>query len=94
MTKPIIAAFTVGINSDGTLFTEPLPEGENIQRVATTYDIYQCSQQLAKDVEEHLLAERVAQAVAAALKPIEEPGTAEKLRNALLERELKFPPQH
>ena len=66
---PIQAAYTVGIRIDGTVFTEILEPSENIQRKATTFDIYQTSKELVSDIESHLLADRVSRTVLAALQP-------------------------
>jgi hypothetical protein len=54
---------------DGTIFTEILEPSENIQRKATTFDIYQTSKELVSDIESHLLADRVSRAVLDALQP-------------------------
>ena len=66
-TPKIQAAYTVVIKADGTLGT--IPVTENATRSATTYDIYQTSKQLVSEIDDFLLAERVAKAVVDALQP-------------------------
>ena len=63
----IQAAYSVLIRLDGSLETLPVTEG--VVRTATTYDIYQTSKQLASEIEDYLLVDRVAKAVVDALKP-------------------------
>jgi hypothetical protein len=64
----IQAAYTVVIKLDGTLETIPVNEG--VMRSATTYDIYQTSKQLVSEIDDFLLADRVAKAVVDALQPV------------------------
>ena len=63
----IQAGYSVIIKADGTL--ETMPVTENATRTATTYDIYQTSKQLVSEIDDLLLAERVAKAVVEALQP-------------------------
>jgi len=67
-TPKIQAAYSGVIKLDGTLETIPVTEG--VGRVATTYDIYQTSKQLVSEIDDFLLAERVAKAVVDALQPV------------------------
>jgi hypothetical protein len=67
-TPKIQAAYSVIMKSDGTLETVPLTE--NVTRTASTYDIYQTSKQLVSEIDDFLLAERVAKAVVEALQPV------------------------
>ena len=67
-TPQIQAAYSVIIKADGTL--ETLPVTENVTRTATTYDIYQTSKQLVSEIDDFLLADRVAKAVVNALQPV------------------------
>lgn len=64
----IQAAYSVVIKADGTLETIPVTEG--VMRTATTYDIYQTSKQLVSEIDDFLLADRVAKAVVDALQPV------------------------
>ena len=67
-TPKIQAAYTVVIKADGTLETIPVTDG--VSRTATTYDIYQTSKQLVSEIDDFLLADRVAKAVVEALQPV------------------------
>jgi hypothetical protein len=67
-TPQIQAAYSVVIKADGTLETIPVTEG--VGRIASTYDIYQTSKQLVSEIDDFLLAERVAKAVVEALQPV------------------------
>ena len=67
-TPQIQAAYSVVIKADGTLETIPVTEG--VGRIASTYDIYQTSKQLVSEIDDFLLAERVAKAVVDALQPV------------------------
>jgi len=67
--KPVQAAYTVGIKSDGTIFTEILEPNDAIQRKATNFDIYQTSKELVSNIESQLLSDRIVHAVVKALQP-------------------------
>lgn len=67
-TPKIQAAYTVVVKIDGTLETIPVTEG--VMRIASTYDIYQTSKQLVSEIDDFLLADRVAKAVVDALQPV------------------------
>ena len=80
--KPIQAAYTVGIKSDGTIFTEMLEPSDAIQRKATTFDIYQTSKELVSDIESQLLSDRIVRDVVRALQPKNE---TEEIRARVLD---------
>ena len=66
--KPDVqASYVVAINLDGSLTTQAVTVG--VARKATTYDIYQTSKQLASEIEELLLADRIAKQIVEALQP-------------------------
>jgi hypothetical protein len=67
-TPKIQAAYSVVLKADGSLETIPVTEG--VGRIASTYDIYQTSKQLVSEIDDFLLAERVAKAVVDALQPV------------------------
>ena len=79
------ASFVVSINNDGSLTTQAVTVG--VSRKATTYDIYQASKQLASEIEEMLLADRIAKHLLAAMQP-EDPAKeqSKKISEALSER--------
>jgi len=82
-----LAKYTVTINEDGSISTSPEEAGEEVTRRATTFDIYQSSKELVSEIEQLLLADRVAKAVAAHLQPVD--ATAEiksKIIDALSDR--------
>lgn len=62
-----IAAFTVVMNEDGSLST--YIHDEDVQRKATTYDIFSWCKELVSDIESQMLASRIANAVSAKLQP-------------------------
>ena len=65
------AKYTVTINDDGSINTESMEVAEGILRQATTFDIYQTSKELVSEIEQRLLADRVANAVARLLQPVD-----------------------
>jgi len=88
----VVAGYTVLIELDGTITTHALPADEQIQRQATTMDIYSTSKELATNVETFLLADRVAQAVVQALQPVNPSSEMkEKIREALSDRGIETP---
>ena len=90
--KPIQAAYTVIIRSDGTIVTDIVEPNEGVQRKATTFDIYQTSRELVSDIESQLLADRVARTVIANLQPKDNVAEfKEKLKNALSDRGIDTP---
>lgn len=93
MDKPVIAAYTVGINLDGSIFTDVAEVSDTVQRRATPFDIYQTSKELVSDIEAQLLADRIAQKVSAALEPKSPTDFRQKLLEALSDRGIDTPKQ-
>jgi acyl-CoA hydrolase len=90
--KKVQLAYTVGINLDGSIFTEPVPASENVQRQATTFDIYQTSKELVSDIEAQLLADRVAKLVVANMQPKDAASEIKaKIIDALSDRGIDTP---
>jgi hypothetical protein len=90
--KPIQAAYTVIIKSDGTIATELLEANEGIQRKATTFDIYQTSKELVSDIESQLMADRVVRAVVEALQPKDDAAEIRtRVLDALNDRNIEKP---
>jgi galactitol-specific phosphotransferase system IIB component len=88
----VTAGYTVFLELDGTITTHALPADEQIERQATTMDIYATSKELANNVETFLLADRVAQAVVQALQPVNPSSEMkEKIREALSDRGIETP---
>jgi hypothetical protein len=78
--------FLVLVNDNGTVNTTfDIPEKIEAVRQATNFDVYQTCKQIATEVDNQLLAEKVATYVAATLMP-QEPLTSDKVKEALKER--------
>jgi hypothetical protein len=89
--KEIETLFLVAVNTDGT-FTAMLEHPETLpefQRPATSFDVYQTSQQIVKEIDSQILVERLAGAMAALFMPPQEPTVAEKVSEKLKERKVK-----
>jgi hypothetical protein len=63
------SAFTVVINPDGSFLTQPAEAGEYVELTATTFDIYRACKEISTEIENQILADRVAKTVIAALQP-------------------------
>lgn len=86
------AAYIVTINSDGSISTESVGLDKGVERVASTFDIYQTSKELVSEIEQQLLADRVARRVVTALQPRDESAeTRAKILDALNERKKEAP---
>lgn len=88
--------FVTVVNEDGTLQTFLLKEGEpftiEVTRTATTYDVYNASKLTAEDIDQQLLADRVAKTVLAHLQPKDAAKEIkEKIINALSDRGIDTP---
>ena len=84
------AKYIVTINDDGTLATESVEAGEGITRQATTFDIYQTSKELVSEIEQLLLADRIAKSVAQLLQPVDPSAEIKsKIIDALSDRGIK-----
>jgi len=85
--KAVLFAYSIGVHTDGTITTHFIPAAEDIERTANRYDVYVTSKELIADIENQLLADRVARAVAAQLAPKDEgKELREGLINALRDR--------
>jgi hypothetical protein len=85
--KDVLFAYSIGVHKDGTITTHFIPAAEDIERTANRYDVYVTSKELIADIENQLLADRVARAVAAQLAPKDEgKELREGLINALRDR--------
>lgn len=84
------AQYTVTINDDGSVTTKSTPIEDGISRQATTFDIYQTSKELVSEIENRLLADRIAASVAARLNP-QEPTYTDKIKDALNDRGIETP---
>ena len=86
------AKYTVTINDDGSINTESMEIAEGIMRQATTFDIYQTSKELVSEIEQRLLADRVANAVARFLQPVDPSAEIKsKIIDALSDRGIDTP---
>ncbi len=84
------AKYIVTINDDGSINTESMEIAEGIMRQATTFDIYQTSKELVSEIEQRLLADRVANAVARLLQPVDPSAEIKsKIIDALSDRGIK-----
>lgn len=85
MAEDLQASYVVEINKDGSITTQPVTVG--VARKATTYDIYQTSKQLFSEIEEILLADRIAKHLIAAMQPADpSEEQRKKIAEALSER--------
>jgi hypothetical protein len=84
------ARYVVTIQDDGTIATESAEVSEDILRQASTFDIYQTSKELVSEIEQRLLADRVANAVARLLQPVDPSAEIKsKIIDALSDRGIK-----
>lgn len=85
MSEELQASYVVEINKDGSITTQPVTVG--VARKATTYDIYQTSKQLSSEIEELLLADRIAKHLIVAMQPADpSEEQRKKIAEALSER--------
>jgi len=95
-TEKYNTGYVTVINEDGTLQTFLLKADEpltiEVKRTATTYDVYNASKITTEDIEQQLLADRVARTVLANLQPKD---AAEEIKskiiNALSDRGIDTP---
>ena len=86
------AAYIVTINDDGTITTESVGIDKGVERVATTFDIYQSSKELVSEIDNQLLADRIAKAVSFYMQPRDPSAeTRAKIIDALNERKQEAP---
>ena len=88
----VVAAFTVLLNEDGSIATKPVEPSDTVARNATTFDIYQASKELVSEIENQLLAERIAKLVIANIQPIDPSAEIKsKIIDALSDRGITPP---
>ena len=86
------AAYIVTINDDGTITTESVGIDKGVERVATTFDIYQSSKELVSEIDNQLLADRIARAISTIFQPKDPSAeTRAKIIDALNERKQEAP---
>lgn len=90
------AAYVVVLNANGTLNTTLVKPGSpiffEVERPATTYDVFVTSKELVHEIETSLLADRVAATVLKSLQPKDSTAeTAEKIKEALSDRGIETP---
>ena len=85
-----VASFTVIMNEDGSISTKI--HEEDVQRKASIYDVFTCCKELVSNIEDQLLADRIATAVAAKLSPVDPTEEIKaKIINALNDRKQEAP---
>jgi len=90
--KSIQYAYTVIVDSDGSIHTQVSEPSDKIDRRANTFDIYSTCKDLVSDIESQLLADRVARAVVASLQPADGARELrERLISALSDRGIETP---
>jgi hypothetical protein len=84
------AFFIAVIAEDGQIMTLPeMPEeGIETARPITNYDVYTTAKQIVDEFESSILAQKVADTVIKALRPVEQ-STSDKVKDALKERGFK-----
>lgn len=94
--KPVVvhAAYVVVLNADGSLNTTSVKPGNpvffDVERVATTYDIFSTSKEIATEIENQILADRIAKSVLAQIMPKDPDAEAKtRIAQALAERKAE-----
>ena len=84
MEKQIETAFTVIVNTDGTFSVNLKQTGEIIEvnREATSYDVFITLQSIVKELETQMLVDRIVNA----LTPTAEPTVPDAIKEKLKER--------
>lgn len=86
------AAYIVTINDDGSISTESVDVEKGVARKASTFDIYQTSKELVSEIENTLLADKVARRLSVLLQPKDESAEVRaKIIDALNERKQEAP---
>jgi hypothetical protein len=84
--------FTVTVNDDGSISTVPTPVEEGVLRQASTFDIYQAAKELVSEIDNQLLADRIARIVVARIQPIDPSAEIKsKIIDALNDRKQEAP---
>ena len=85
-----LTSFTVTVNEDGSISTTLHEEG--VQRKATMFDVFTACRELVSNIEETMLADRIANLVAAKMQPQNAADEIkEKIINALNDRKQETP---
>lgn len=90
--KPLWFAFTVYMDSTGSIKTEVYEPSDMVERKATTFDVYSTCRDVVSDIESQMLAARVSQIVLDQLKESDPKKEArERLISALGNRGIDTP---
>ncbi|CAB4128087.1 hypothetical protein UFOVP223_21 [uncultured Caudovirales phage] len=88
--KEVETAFVVLLHTDGTFAAQlDKPEGVEVHRTASTFDVYQTAKQIVQEIDNQVLTERIIGSLAALLMPQPEPTAADVVKDALKERGIK-----
>ena len=88
--QKIKTAFIVTIYEDDSISTAPLPIDENVQVRATNFDIFKSCKEIVDNMEQRMLAEKIAAVILARLEPkSEDDERKERIRQALEDRGVK-----
>ena len=95
-TKPAVvhSAYVVVLNADGSLNTTSVKPGNpvffDVERQATTYDIFSTSKEIATEIENQIMADRIAKTVLAQILPKDPDAEAKaRIAQALAERKAE-----
>jgi hypothetical protein len=84
--------FTVTVNDDGSISTAPVSADENVARQANTFDIYQAAKEIVSEIDNQLLADRIAKIVVARMQPVDASAEIKsKIIDALSDRGIETP---
>ena len=96
VTKPALvhSAYVVVLNADGSLNTTSVKPGNpvffDVERAATTYDIFSTSKEIATEIESQIMADRIAKTVLSQLMPKDPDAEAKaRLAQALADRKAE-----
>lgn len=89
MEKEVETSFLVNVHTDGTFSVNLEPETTEAKRLATTYDVFQTSQQIVKEIESQILVDRVVNAISSILMPPAEQSVPDTLKEKLAERGIQ-----
>jgi len=74
--------FTVTVNDDGSISTAPTPVEDGVARQASTFDIYQAAKEIVSEIENQLLADRIARTVLSRMQPVD---PAEEIKSKIID---------
>lgn len=85
--KPISYSFVVTVDSNGFINTQLIEMSDQVQRKATTFDVFQACKEIASNIEAQVMVDRVVSGVMQALKPLDSSEEVRKsVREALSDR--------